>query len=127
MSDILKRLQRFAGKSRRDVSNPCITAAEAIEIANYIQMLEYGGIDLHHCAGFMTTGFAQDDYINGLCDRISALEEEVAQLRAIKVTFGRNELLEKDLREAIEWLDEDTPSDVKHRLNRSAGSLGEGD
>ena len=22
----------------------------------------------------MTTGFAQDDYINGLCDRIAALE-----------------------------------------------------
>jgi len=32
----------------------------------------------------MTTGFAQDDYINGLCDRIAELEKEIKELTEIK-------------------------------------------
>ena len=34
--EIFKRIMRFKGKTRREVSNPCITANEAIELANYI-------------------------------------------------------------------------------------------
>ena len=33
------RLMRFAGKQRREVSNPCLTANNAIEIANYIEFM----------------------------------------------------------------------------------------
>ena len=33
------RLMRFSGKQRREVSNPCITANNAIEIANYIEFM----------------------------------------------------------------------------------------
>lgn len=32
----VERLMRFAGKRRRDVSNPCLTAREAIVIADYM-------------------------------------------------------------------------------------------
>mgnify|MGYP000659772930 CR=1 FL=1 len=35
--DTIKRLLKFAGKTRREVSNPCITAREAIEIGNYLK------------------------------------------------------------------------------------------
>ncbi len=38
----VQRLLGYAGKQRRDVSNPCITAREAIEIANWIQAAAYG-------------------------------------------------------------------------------------
>ncbi len=34
--EIFKRIMRFKGKTRREVSNPCITANDAIELANYI-------------------------------------------------------------------------------------------
>jgi len=33
------RLMRFAGKQRREVSNPCLTANECIQIANYIEFI----------------------------------------------------------------------------------------
>ena len=31
----VRRLMKYAGKQRREVNNPCITANEAIEIANH--------------------------------------------------------------------------------------------
>lgn len=40
MSNVLQRLKRYAGKQRRNVVNPGITAHEAIAIANYIAKLE---------------------------------------------------------------------------------------
>lgn len=33
----VQRVLRFAGKKRSEVSNPCLTAREAIVIANWIQ------------------------------------------------------------------------------------------
>ena len=33
----VERLMRFAGKQRRDVSNPCLTAYESILVANYME------------------------------------------------------------------------------------------
>ena len=38
--EIRKRLTRFIGKQRKDVSNAHLTARETIEIANYISHLE---------------------------------------------------------------------------------------
>jgi len=35
--EIFKRIMRFKGKTRREVSNPCITANDTIELANYIE------------------------------------------------------------------------------------------
>jgi hypothetical protein len=41
MGDILERLRKhYTGRERRDVTNPCITAREAIDIANHIHLLE---------------------------------------------------------------------------------------
>ncbi len=35
--DPVRRLLKFAGKKRSEVSNPCLTARETIVIANWIQ------------------------------------------------------------------------------------------
>lgn len=37
---IIQRLRHYVGKDRQQVSNPCITAREAIVIADYIDELE---------------------------------------------------------------------------------------
>lgn len=34
--DIVQRVLRFAGKTRREVNNPRLTARETIELANWI-------------------------------------------------------------------------------------------
>lgn len=39
--NIIERLRKhYTGRERKEVSNPCITAREAIEIANHIHSLE---------------------------------------------------------------------------------------
>jgi len=38
--DCAKDLEQYVGKDRKEVRNPCITAREAIKIANYIDRLE---------------------------------------------------------------------------------------
>ena len=40
MSYDMNRIRKYAGKERKDVSNPCITAREAIDIANHVVRLE---------------------------------------------------------------------------------------
>ena len=41
MSEIIERLRKhYTGRQRNEVVNPCITAREAIEIANHISALE---------------------------------------------------------------------------------------
>lgn len=35
--EIVQRIRRYAGKTRRDVSNPSITAAECIELADWLE------------------------------------------------------------------------------------------
>lgn len=39
-TEIYNRIMRFAGKTRNQVSNPCLTANEAIELANDIAKME---------------------------------------------------------------------------------------
>lgn len=39
MSEIVQRVLSYAGKRRNQVSNPCITARQCIELANYIASL----------------------------------------------------------------------------------------
>ena len=61
MSDsIIERLRKhYTGRVRKEVSNPCITAREAIEIANHISALE------QPCN----------------CELVVSLQEEIAALR----------------------------------------------
>ncbi len=37
--EIFKRVMRYAGKKRGQVSNPCITANETIVLANYVRAM----------------------------------------------------------------------------------------
>jgi hypothetical protein len=37
--EIFTRVMRFAGKQRNQVSNPCISARECIQLADYIKYL----------------------------------------------------------------------------------------
>ena len=43
LSEPVQRLMRFAGKKRNEVSNPCLTAREAIVIADWMQAHGIGG------------------------------------------------------------------------------------
>ena len=65
MSDsIIERLRKhYTGRVRKEVSNPCITAREAIEIANHISALE------RPCN----------------CELVVSLREEIAALRAAAI------------------------------------------
>lgn len=40
MSKVLDRIMKYSGKKRNQVSNPCITANEAIELANSIDFIK---------------------------------------------------------------------------------------
>lgn len=40
MSKVLDRIMKYAGKKRNQVSNPCLTANEAIELANSIEFIK---------------------------------------------------------------------------------------
>lgn len=40
MSKVLDRIMKYRGKKRNQVSNPCLTANEAIELANSIEFIK---------------------------------------------------------------------------------------
>lgn len=71
MSDsIIERLRKhYTGRIRKEVSNPCITAREAIEIANHISALE------QPCN----------------CELVVSLREEIAALRVIARSAAQEE------------------------------------
>ena len=45
-NDLIARILSYAGKKRSEVNNPCITANEAIELANHIKKLEHTNVIL---------------------------------------------------------------------------------
>lgn len=66
------RLMRFAGKQRREVSNPCLTANNAIEIANYIEFIQSNNMTIckhkqlqRQCELCQAAESIKDAYIEG--------------------------------------------------------------
>ena len=93
MSDsIIERLRKhYTGRVRKEVSNPCITAREAIEIANHISALEQPCncelvVSLRRNIDTLESELAERwENLNVQDGVIDGLQEEIAALRAAAI------------------------------------------